>query len=396
MAISPIQISNQSNSLVEILRGGSDVLTNIFDRAIQLGRDASDRRMRQEQDMMAMRQNETALAQRRTENLTRQIQDSQRFARSAFESDRRFNAEEERLGFERSYRDERDIIGDARYDEQFDYRTGRDEASDTFRERELGIRERSLASSETDDAEAKQRRMEIIGLLDTDVDTRTLDPTGLNETEANATAALRAAQQENDADGIARANKVLAGTSARRSQLESEQERIEAENKPLTPSEQRMQEKDDRDKAREESAKERENTAKFIATNAQAFPLHGDVEKTNFAKLSPDKQKEVLLSQGYTKKQIEKDGINLFSPSRSAASRDSVAVDAEIAAAKNAGSEEAYVNLLFKDRKRGAEGSSYNKPEILEARRKFYRMVMSGQGTTPASPSAPSPTDLDL
>jgi DUF917 family protein len=94
MALSPIQIfQQQQNPLAQILQGGNQAITGIFDKAIQLGRDMSNKQLQQEQDLMAMRNTETAMAQRRADNLQQNNEDAMKFARSAFESDRKFNVD---------------------------------------------------------------------------------------------------------------------------------------------------------------------------------------------------------------------------------------------------------------------------------------------------------------
>jgi hypothetical protein len=113
MALQPIQTFQGAESpIVSLLQSGNATITSILDRAIQRGAQMSDRRMRQEQDMLAMRQQETALAQRRAEGLTRDITDAQRAARRAYETDRLFERSgmESDRGFDfTKTRDERDF-----------------------------------------------------------------------------------------------------------------------------------------------------------------------------------------------------------------------------------------------------------------------------------------------
>lgn len=89
--------SNQS-SLAQLLQGGTQTISGIMDQAIQVGRDISNKQLAQERDMLGMRQQETAMAQRRAENLQQNNEDAQRFARNAFESDRRYGADQAQLG----------------------------------------------------------------------------------------------------------------------------------------------------------------------------------------------------------------------------------------------------------------------------------------------------------
>lgn len=98
MPIEPIQpTQGQPNSLLQILQGGSQHIAGILDRAIQIGRDISNKRTQQEQDMLAMRQQETSLQQRRAENLQQNIEDAQKFARGAYEFDTRLGMEQDKF-----------------------------------------------------------------------------------------------------------------------------------------------------------------------------------------------------------------------------------------------------------------------------------------------------------
>jgi hypothetical protein len=101
MSLSPIQIyQQQQNPLAQILAGGNQTITGIFDRAIQIGRDMSNKQLQQEQDMMAMRKFETSMMERRAENLQQNNEDAIKFARSAFESDRKFGVDVTQQAFQ--------------------------------------------------------------------------------------------------------------------------------------------------------------------------------------------------------------------------------------------------------------------------------------------------------
>jgi hypothetical protein len=82
------------NSLPAILQGGNNMISKIMDQAIQIGRDMSNKQMQQERDLLGMRAQENALAQRRAENLQQNIEDAQRFARNAYEFDTKFGADQ--------------------------------------------------------------------------------------------------------------------------------------------------------------------------------------------------------------------------------------------------------------------------------------------------------------
>jgi hypothetical protein len=91
MALSPIQLFRSvENSLAQILQGGNQTVSGIMDRAIQLGRDISNKQLSQEQDLTQMRQQQLAFDQRRAENAQQDYEDAQKFARGAFESDRNY------------------------------------------------------------------------------------------------------------------------------------------------------------------------------------------------------------------------------------------------------------------------------------------------------------------
>jgi hypothetical protein len=125
MALQPIQSFQGAESpIVSLLQAGNATITGILDRAIQQGAQMSDRRMRQEQDLLAMRQQETALAQRRAEGLTRDITDAQRSARRAYEVDRLFDRDvmEKDRSFDRGVMESDRVF--KRQGEEFDWRKG--------------------------------------------------------------------------------------------------------------------------------------------------------------------------------------------------------------------------------------------------------------------------------
>ena len=81
---------DSQSSLAQLLQGGNQTISGIMDQAISLGRSMSDKASAQERDLLGMRAQETALAQRRVENTQQNREDAQRFTRNAFESDRRY------------------------------------------------------------------------------------------------------------------------------------------------------------------------------------------------------------------------------------------------------------------------------------------------------------------
>lgn len=112
MALSPIQLyQQQQNPLAQILQGGNQTIASIFDRAVQIGRDMSNKQLQQEQDMMAMRKFETSMQQRRAENLQQNNEDAIKFARNAFESDRKFGVDQTQQQFQNERVTANDLFG---------------------------------------------------------------------------------------------------------------------------------------------------------------------------------------------------------------------------------------------------------------------------------------------
>lgn len=134
MAISPIQMfQNNQSSLAQLLQGGTQTISGIMDQAIQVGRDISNKQLAQERDMLGMRQQETAMAQRRAENLQQNNEDAQRFARSAFESDRRYNTDLAQQGVQNNRQATQDLFQQSNADRNF-----------SLSERNVGVSEGGL------------------------------------------------------------------------------------------------------------------------------------------------------------------------------------------------------------------------------------------------------------
>jgi hypothetical protein len=95
MALSPIALfQSNDNSLAQILAGGNQTVSGIMDRAIQIGRDISNKQLSQEKDLSAMRIQQQAFDQRRAETAQQDYEDTRRFARGAFEADRNYGLQE--------------------------------------------------------------------------------------------------------------------------------------------------------------------------------------------------------------------------------------------------------------------------------------------------------------
>ena len=149
MSLSPIQIfQQQQNPLAQILAGGNETITGIFDKAIQIGRDMSNKQLQQEQDMMSMRNAETNMAQRRAENLQQNNEDAIKFARGAFESDRKFGVDQTQQAFQNERVTAQDLFSNQQSTER------------------MGLAERGLNLQtdkfEADKAQAEQTRLDVL------------------------------------------------------------------------------------------------------------------------------------------------------------------------------------------------------------------------------------------
>jgi hypothetical protein len=131
MALSPIQIfQQQQNPLAQILAGGNQAVTGIFDRAIQIGRDMSNKQLQQEQDMMAMRKFETSMMERRAENLQQNNEDAIRFARGAFESDRKFGVDQAQQSFQNNRATAQDLFSNTMQENRYELAVNADQRAE--------------------------------------------------------------------------------------------------------------------------------------------------------------------------------------------------------------------------------------------------------------------------
>jgi DNA-binding transcriptional regulator/RsmH inhibitor MraZ len=138
MSLSPIQMfqNNGQNSITSLLQGGPNAVARIMDQAIQIGRQMSDKQLAQERDMMAMRQQETSLMQRRAENLQQGNENAMRFARSAFESDRRYTFDQQGRDFVQNRTTSQDLFSNEIADRGMDLREKEFESDEEVRRKE--------------------------------------------------------------------------------------------------------------------------------------------------------------------------------------------------------------------------------------------------------------------
>lgn len=177
---------SSESSLAQILQGGSQTISGIMDKAIQIGRDMSNNQRSQEQDLFGMRRNETALQQRRAENLQQNNEDAQRFARNAFEFDTKFDAQQEQQGFENTRATANDLFSQGMQQKNYglsvaagnraersltDQELGRKQAQDKIDNERRGI-ESLFAPSEVSAKDSNVR----LGEIDTALGSRTITP----------------------------------------------------------------------------------------------------------------------------------------------------------------------------------------------------------------------------
>lgn len=156
MPLAPIQqYQDPSNSLMQILQGGNQQIGSILDRAIQIGRDIANKRTQQEQDLAAMRNQETAMAQRRGENL-----------QSVLDTQQKFGMEQDKFNFlkmdtQRKYDAQREDqaaqLGHQAWSEQFSQSQA--DRSAGFTERRLTLEEQAAQQRQAA-LDAEKQRLE--------------------------------------------------------------------------------------------------------------------------------------------------------------------------------------------------------------------------------------------
>ena len=111
---------DSQSSLAQLLQGGNQTISGIMDQAISLGRSMSDKASAQERDLLGMRAQETALAQRRVENTQQNREDAQRFTRNAFESDRRYATDTAQQNIQNNRQSAQDLFANNNSNRNYD------------------------------------------------------------------------------------------------------------------------------------------------------------------------------------------------------------------------------------------------------------------------------------
>ncbi len=150
MAINPIQLFQTGNTdfLQNLYNNGTNVITGILDKAIAIGRDNVNNQQRMQSDLFAMRQNETNLAQRRAENLTKEINGAQDRARGVYENDRNFGAQQDQLGIQNSRAAANDLFSQGLQTENFALNAANTAADNSRADRQLSLSEQQVASEQ--------------------------------------------------------------------------------------------------------------------------------------------------------------------------------------------------------------------------------------------------------
>lgn len=195
MPLAPIQqYQDPSNSLMQILQGGNQQIGSILDRAIQIGRDIANKRTQQEQDLAAMRNQETAMVQRRGENLQSVLDTQQKFGMERDKFD--FLKMDTQRKYDAQRADQAAQLGHQAWSEQFSQSQA--DKSAGFTERRLTLEEQAaqqrqaaldappipgvgVASSTTPTPEAPVGNVLNLGRPGTGVSNRTAIGRGLNE-----------------------------------------------------------------------------------------------------------------------------------------------------------------------------------------------------------------------
>ncbi len=178
MAIEPIKIfQGGDTALAGIFQNGNATITGILDRAVQIGRDISNKQMRQEEDMLSLRQQETALAQRRAENLNQDWEDVFRFAenrrqfdtkfdRATMEDERDFAANRSDTAWSQRRTAEQDMLRSQQWQQQF----GLQQASANREARRLSLAEDRVGKQDQFDKDLlsvkPEQRAGLMGVVD--------------------------------------------------------------------------------------------------------------------------------------------------------------------------------------------------------------------------------------
>lgn len=158
MAINPIQIfqTEKTDFVRDVLQNASSVISGVMDRAVAIGRDNVNNQQRMQSDLLSMRAQETALAQRRGEGIQKLIQDTQNRARDVYENDRNFDAQQQQLGVQNSRAAANDLFSQELQTDNFALNVANTASDNARADRQLGLAEKKLtADQETANKESQ-------------------------------------------------------------------------------------------------------------------------------------------------------------------------------------------------------------------------------------------------
>lgn len=147
MAISSIELFKPETSVVgRMLAGGTSVFADALQNVMNVGRDMVNNQSRQEQDFQQAQRNEEAMAMRRADKL-----------RSMFESDRAFEESTLRDRRDFGFREGQAEAAENRYETDLDFRKDQAERTATYRDKELGYRDKAFDLQKEDNELARDK-----------------------------------------------------------------------------------------------------------------------------------------------------------------------------------------------------------------------------------------------
>lgn len=282
MAIDPIKIfQGGESSLANIFQSGSASITSILDKAVQIGRDISNKQMRQEEDLLSIRQQETALQQRRAENLSQDWEDVFRFAenkrqfdtkfdQSVLSDQRDFAANRQDTAWTQQRTAEQDILRGEQWNKQF----GLQESSAQRENRRLSLAEDRVNRQDTFDQNMlkvkPEQRSGLMGIVDT---VASVFGGGQQESPGVLAAKRDAAVRQGDAATAASLTRQLDAIDARKEGQLTTAQRLQQQRYEQSATA-RQKKLDDATAAADEakSAKERQKQLEDAVLDREAFP----------------------------------------------------------------------------------------------------------------------------
>lgn len=352
MAIAPIDIYQPpiNNPLTSILSGGTQIIGQILQQQLQIGRDNANNAMAQERDFLAERARLDSLNQRKGEFDATAARDRERFGRSIYESDRNFLAQQD----------------------QFEAQQGRLSANDAF------AQEQARAAS-TRALGAEQRDEQRLGFQIA------------NQNFDNAIQAEGLALRRSESEAELARNQALEAERLRR---EAERERFAASlNNNLAVADSAVVSAEGASAARAAAQQDYFGLANVDPAFASERPdilrervgLASSSRPQTAADLRAEQRLQLDLTERQDEKEIEALKPLVADPIAFKPVDDNMKLEDKVLLernyALNAGSEDAYVAA-------GQDTSSLGKPltaSEIKARREFYRKAVGASSSAPRS-----------